>query len=292
MNKGFFENGILTSTEAQNMCNLANELAGGLREQLTHLSFTNEYVSSILNTENKLKASEGIYDIKWIPEALNKIGQYNSLCAWLKEAIKSKEAMLDSIEYPQFTLEAPIVPSKPCNYHEEYVMYNIWDADKLYEYYSLEAKAAAFGKALDMNGNNFTSARKELLAKTAAPCKVVGSGQDIVVYEYKASVTKDEVEYLQIELMKKHREFNASLNKLKAELKDTVDALNMQRLKDYNIALQEYNEKHDAYTAAYRKYIAEKESYMIQKKQEISKLHIAIPKDLMSTYKELKALMH
>ena len=97
MNNVFFKNGFLTSTEAQNICNVANEVIAGLTDSLNTVQFYNTTITSIVSSDNAINAGRGTTDTLWIRDAIIKIGQYNSLIAWLKEAIKNKEEALGEL---------------------------------------------------------------------------------------------------------------------------------------------------------------------------------------------------
>ena len=92
MNNVFFENGFMTSTEAQNICNIAKEAVTNEHERLSAVSFYDTEIASIISPEAFIKTKISPNDISWISESLDKIGRYNALNAWLKEAIKNNAA--------------------------------------------------------------------------------------------------------------------------------------------------------------------------------------------------------
>ena len=47
MNNVFFKNGFLTSTEAQNICNVANEVIAGLTDSLNTVQFYNTTITLV-----------------------------------------------------------------------------------------------------------------------------------------------------------------------------------------------------------------------------------------------------
>lgn len=177
MNNVFFKNGFLTSTEAQNICNVANEV---IAESINSVQFYNTTITSIVSSNN---AGKGTPDVSWIQGAIIKIGQYNSLIAWLKEAIKNKNEALDELssirdwsEYEDYP--APKSPSKKAMVTKEDVIRNL-GATELNKYFTLQSKAAAIGKFIHETG----SISKVMLNKVIAePNKISGAGRDTVVY--------------------------------------------------------------------------------------------------------------
>ena len=158
MNNVFFKNGFLTSTEAQNICNVANEVIAELTESINTVQFYNTTITSIVSSDNAINAGRGTTDTLWIRDAIIKIGQYNSLIAWLKEAIKNKNEALEELsstriqdwsEYKDYP--APKSPSKKATVTKDDVIKNL-DAVKLNKYFTLQSKAAAIGKFIHETG--------------------------------------------------------------------------------------------------------------------------------------------
>lgn len=65
-----------------------------MQDSLNTVQFYNTTITSIVSSDN---AGKGTTDTSWIQDAIIKIGQYNSLIAWLKEAIKNKEEALGEL---------------------------------------------------------------------------------------------------------------------------------------------------------------------------------------------------
>ena len=132
MNNVFFKNGFLTSTEAQNICNVANEVIAGLTDSLNTVQFYNTTITSIVSSDNEIHAGIGNRSVSWIKDEIVTIGQYNSLIAWLKEAIKNKEEALEKLsdiriqdwsEYKDYP--TPKSPSKKATVLKDDVIKNL-----------------------------------------------------------------------------------------------------------------------------------------------------------------------
>lgn len=104
MNNVFFKDGFLTSTEAQNICNVANEIIARLTEHLNSVQFYNTSITSIVSSDNEIHAGIGIRNVSWIQDEIVTIGQYNSLIAWLKEAIKIRKKHLVNYQVHVFKI--------------------------------------------------------------------------------------------------------------------------------------------------------------------------------------------
>lgn len=297
MNNVFFENGFLTSTEAQNICNIAKEAVTNEHERLSAVSFYDTEIASIISPEAFIKTKISPNDINWISESLDKIGRYNALNAWLKEAIKAKEEAMDEVDIMDVTTldfyEDYIKPVEPTigydSFDEEKVM-SEWSADKLNRYYTLNSEAAVIGKYIHDSGA-IAKARKDLVNKMANPSTVSGQGRETIVYKYIPSVDTEVVEGIYMSLLAKHRKLNAELNSLKAEIKETINKKNIEASIAFRDKHTEWEHKISEYYSLVKQRDAKINEYKISEKERISKLKINVPSSLMDTYKEIKALI-
>ena len=297
MNNVFFENGFMTSTEAQNICNIAKEAVTNEHERLSAVSFYNTEIASIISPEAFIKTKISPNDISWISESLDKIGRYNALNAWLKEAIKAKEEAMDEVDIMDVTTldfyEDYIKPKEPTicydSFDEEQVM-SEWSADKLNRYYTLNSEAAVIGKYIHDSGA-IAKARKDLVNKMANPSTVSGQGRETIVFKYIPSVDTEVVEGIYMSLLAKHRKLNAELNSLKAEIKETINKKNIEASIVFRDKHTEWEHKISEYYSLIKQREAKINEYKISEKERISKLKINVPSSLMDTYKEIKALI-
>lgn len=297
MNNVFFENGFMTSTEAQNICNIAKEAVTNEHERLSAVSFYDTEIASIISPEAFIKTKISPNDISWISESLDKIGRYNALNAWLKEAIKAKEEAMAEVDIMDVTTldfyEDYIKPEEPTigydSFDEEKVM-SEWSADKLNRYYTLNSEAAVIGKYIHDSGA-IAKARKDLVNKMANPSTVSGQGRETIVYKYIPSVDTEVVEGIYMSLLAKHRKLNAELNSLKAEIKETINKKNIEASIAFRDKHTEWEYKISEYYSLVKQRDAKINEYKISEKERISKLKINVPSSLMDTYKEIKALI-
>ena len=297
MNNVFFENGFMTSTEAQNICNIAKEAVTNEHERLSAVSFYDTEIASIISPEAFIKTKISPNDISQISESLDKIGRYNALNAWLKEAIKAKEEAMDEVDIMDVTTldfyEDYIKPEEPTmcydSFDEEQVM-SEWSADKLNRYYTLNSEAAVIGKYIHDSGA-IAKARKDLVNKMANPSTVSGQGRETIVFKYIPSVDTEIVEGIYMSLLAKHRKLNAELNSLKAEIKETINKKNIEASIAFRDKHTEWEYKISEYYSLVKQRDAKINEYKISEKERISKLKINVPSSLMDTYKEIKALI-
>lgn len=296
MNNVFFKDGFLTSTEAQNICNVANEVIAGLTDSLNTVQFYNTTITSIVSSDNAIDAGKGTTDTSWIQDAIIKIGQYNSLIAWLKEAIKNKNEAIDEIssiriqEWSEFKYYPnPISPSRKATVTKEDVIRNL-EATELNKYFTLQSKAAAIGKFIHETGS--ISRAKIMLNKVVAePNKVSGAGRDTVIYRYTPSVKVDDVDNMFLSLMSEHRNLNAQLNFIKAKAVEEANRQNIANEQEYQKARIAYSKEQNDWLDKTEDLQSRFNQYIITEKEKISKLKINVPDSLMETYKSIKALL-
>lgn len=296
MNNVFFKDGFLTSTEAQNICNVANEVIARLTESINSVQFYNTSITSIVSSDNEVCAGRGTTDIAWIQDAIIKIGKYNSLIAWLKEAIKNKEEAIGKIssmslqEWSEFKYYPnPMSPSRKATVTREDVIRNL-EATELNKYFTLQSKAAAIGKFIHETGS--ISRAKIMLNKVVAePSKVSGAGRDTVVYKYTPSVNVDDVDSMFLSLMSEHRNLNAQLNFIKAKAAEEANRQNIANEQEYQKARTAYSKEYNDWLDKTEDLQSRFNQYIITEKEKISKLKINVPDSLMETYKSIKALL-
>lgn len=296
MNNVFFKDGFLTSTEAQNICNVANEVIARLTESINSVQFYNTSITSIVSSDNEVCAGRGTTDIAWIQDDIIKIGQYNSLIAWLKEAIKNKEEALGELssmrlqdwsEYENYP--APKSPSRKASVTKEDVIRNL-EATELNKYFTLQSKAAAIGKFIHETGS--ISRAKIMLNKVVAePNKISGAGRDTVIYRYTPSVKADDVDNMFLSLMSEHRNLNAQLNFIKAKAVEEANKQNIANEQEYQKARTAYSKEYNDWLDKIEDLQSRFNQYIITEKEKISKLKINVPNSLTETYKSIKALL-
>ncbi len=100
----YFGDTGLTSTSANHIANMAKESVRNTANELSGISFFSSTVS-LLSGGNSQKAKIGSTreELNDIQRFLEAIGEVNALCAWLREAIKARERLLEEVK--RMTLE-------------------------------------------------------------------------------------------------------------------------------------------------------------------------------------------
>lgn len=289
-NKIFFGDTGLTQTSANHVANIAKELVCNLEKGLQNIQFYNKSVSLIgSGEEQELEDGENDDYIAHIPVMLNELAAHHVLIAWLREAIKAKDEMLNEAknmsleEYAaSWDIELPVKPVKrePITKEGAIAQLSIKERNRIY---TLQARAAVIGKYIHPDGN-FANARAELAHILYNPHTVNGTGRDALIYTYKPSCTPSEVEDVFFRLQAEHRSIQAELNGIMHNIDEKVRADQMASMATYNLAMVEYRNKMEEICAKF-------EEYKIKVAENIANnLKIIIPNDLKVVYEKCNSI--
>lgn len=271
----FFSNAGLTNTSANHIANLAKEFIQESLETLNGVKFYSE-VAKLLISDQITTISVG--DKEFDSSKIKDITDAYSLCAWIREAIKKKDSLLNNIEYN--------IPDIPHPQKQDYVTENDYletlNEDQLFKYYQLDAKCATLGKLIhkDCPLNN---ARKELFKIIKSPNRIEGTGQDSIVFTRKPSINPETVNEQFFNLQNEYREAQAQLNKMKYDAEQWVNDRNNEIETKYNKELFEYNEQQ----RVRRNQIDE---YIKSEREKIRNYKIIIPQALKPIYEKINNL--
>lgn len=219
------EEGVaLTSTSANHIANMAKEYIQGMETQLNNVSFLNVEVGLIsANAHNVIQEGTSREVLSSIPSMLESIAQAKSLIAWLREAIKAKNDLINGLQSVSLDdwceengVEKPLSPVAPhvLTEQEYYASLPIKERNR---YYQLETVAAVIGKYIHPDGV-LSDERKKLKDRIQHPHQVDGKGRDALIYTYEPSVSAEDVDNTFYELQKKHREVQATVRDAMAAL--------------------------------------------------------------------------
>ena len=219
----------MTSTTGSHYANIAKEMIKSTEKKLYGVKFYQTSISAIGSAEKQLM-SQGSSDISFIDDALREIAEANSFCAWVREAIKEKEAQQLAVSRKDLDkwleeqgIEIKKEPKYPENVKivEEQDIINTWDINKMNKYYRLEAYASTIGNYIHPGKNvkNYNDARRAMHHAINNPITKEGSGRDTVLYYSEATVDPDAVDAQFLKLQDMHRSYEKELNAMKAEQK-------------------------------------------------------------------------
>lgn len=284
----FGENG-LTSTSANHIANMAKEYITNIEEQINDVVFYDTKVSLIGGEETTTKHGINEITMQSIPKMIETIMDAKSLCAWIREAIKCKDKMLNKInkigitEYIQEN-NIEVVNKKP----DSPVM--LTDEDIINElpikernhYYEVQTNAAVIGKFIH-NGTPINNARKNLTNVIQNETKIVGSGRDAMIYKFTPTVDIEAVDNMFFKLQKMHRSYQAEFNKIAHEITEEKTKRNLELMNEYNDKLGKYNRETE-------ELMNQMLLWKTEESNKISQLKIVIPDKLKNIYEFMNNL--
>ena len=274
--KPIFSDEGLTSTSANHIANLAKEFVKNLQKELEQVHFVSREIALI--GQPKTTLSIGLSNVSNIKQAIDNIAKANSLIAWLRESIKTKEAMINNIVIDLDAPERPELLGEKTE-NDYYDTLNIKERNR---YFELLAIVSTYGKFIHPDGS-LSEARTELMNAISTPCKTNGSGRDTVITYFTPSISRNTVDELFFELQSYYRSCQAELNKMKHE-KEQWLLLQNSEIADKNKAMME------DYRLKYQIFETEKQKQLNAERDRISKLKIVIPDSLKAIFKVISEL--
>ena len=279
----------LTSTSANHVANLAKEYIQTLASQLNGVSFLDVNVGLVSSEANKpIQLGWSKEKLNDVQQMLEQVARSKSLIAWLREAIKAKENLINGLNDLPIedwcTLNGKEIPvmaptPKALTKEEYYASLSVKERNR---YYYLETVAAVYGKYVHTDGE-FSKSRKALSDKVQHPYSVSGTGRDALIYHYTGSVSVEDVDNTFFELQKRHREVQSQLNSMKHDCEVAINKSICERNTKAINAQKEHREKWESLRLEYT-------DWKDKKAMEYSALKIIIPNSLLDIYKVVNSL--
>jgi len=272
----------LSSSEANHIANVTKELSINIGREI-------ESVSLFEKTITDKKGTYPYNFINPIPENFEKMffteGELYALSAWLREGIKAKDQMMESIRksslgslgferYPQPVLK-PVL-SLP---EEQDMIEHLTIAERA-EYLKYESLAAHLGKKIHKNGLLDSWKMK---ISDSKPYYAEVFGQEHATIQCKVLIPLETIQKLSLDLQKEWREYESKVNYYKAKLNNLYND-EVSRINTANAMIHSENSKliqNEISTnqIIYNQYEAKKAELI----KEISGKKIIIPHTLQST---------
>lgn len=271
----YFNASGLTSSEANYVCERIKERLKPIQDLVN----TIETHTSSIDGE-PLDNFEKVEDIGG---KLTEIGSLYAISAYLRTAIKEKEARLDVLtkKLTNIQLEAE-AEVKPIDYEqlnrlrevtiEDYL--KTLSLEEVVRYKEAEAKAAHIGKYI----HNFDEVRTNLTKKELITLKQVGEQ----VFKVKNVPLYDlaELQELQEQLLAQHREVESEVNFYKAQFRTFQNNAQLQ----YEQELQKLQQERQKKVTAL---VVEKTSELMKIKETVAGFRIVVPNSYKSTIEHL-----
>lgn len=255
--KIFFDESGFTTTSANHISNLAKEAYQSLENKLASVKFYTREVRLLSGTESStLEEGQDSIDVE---SDLLEIAQLKSLIAWLREAIKAKDNLINEARNLSEDVIAEVLgiemPARPKSYTRltEDDVVATWGIKQRNRFYYVDTLCSTFGKYIHPNGD-FARAKEDLLKALKEPRTTSGSGRDMVIFTKVPTISVKEVEDAFFNLQKRYRAFQSELNAMKHQIEVALQAddvekssLEVKESSDYSNQMKEINAKIRAY---------------------------------------------
>lgn len=273
----FLDTKGLTTAEANYTANIIKELCERISNEIKQLTL----FKGTLNFQGKQTEYNKVYKVENLEEKCLEEGNLYALSAWLREAIKSKEALLKQVENDNFDISL----LNEVNYGkatslltEDEVKYSL-PINELAEYLAYEAKAAHIGKKVHPNG---IFEQWFNMIKNTPKVQINEINKDYIV-EFDQVVDEKDLYQTYFTLQKEYREAEQKVNYYKAKVKNLLNEKN-QEINQKNRALQDkLSQDLEIQNSKNLALQAEINNLRGQKLKEVSELKIIIPNELQKT---------
>lgn len=279
----FVEDGI-TVTQANYISNMAKESYMNIQKELDNIQFYTTEIS-LMGSSDKKVLREGTTDISKVSHKLLEIAKYKSLIAWFREAIKTKEFIVNTVKRlsreeicMQLQIELPEMPVRE-KYPTEEELIMKYDIKQRNRYYWLDTLCSTLGKFIHPSGT-LAVARENLANVIHNPHVLHGEGRDAILYSKTPTKTTEEVDELFFDLQGKYRSYQSELNSMRYTIEQELNTEVHRIDTEYSFSMNNFNAKMREIDATVDKY---RNELVIQK----LKLRIAIPDALKETYNSL-----
>ena len=272
----YTEKGGISMTSAQYLSNLGQEKAKEYKEKLSSPQFYDIGIKLVGDT-GYTPMSTGMTkaDLEQIPELLDFIARMDAFTAYVREAMKDKDATLQNIRrmriedwirctghdpYPEVldqddyyeskglkpmetlgSSDRPVAPAPECLELDELV--KKLPLEQYQEYLELDAKAAVLGKFSHSDKAPIVVARRDYIIKNSKPLEKEGTGRDTCIYQYTPSVPATNLEDTFEGLQKAYREAEKKLNKVRFDLREAESTRFATENAKYQKELSEFHQK-------------------------------------------------
>lgn len=289
INKNILDENGLTSTSANHIANKAKEMYKALEIQLNNLKLVSKKVK-LLGTDNyetvEKESSKCFIDA--INTNLHTIGELKGLIAYLREAIKYKNALIEKLPIMQdwaisqnYNFEERLKKELPDYKHEliigtqEYI--ENMPIEQRSKYLALEAEVATVGQFLH---GVFATQMARLAKADSDATSMSGEGANTIITTLTYNIGKD-IQNKYLALMDDHRKLQAELNSIKHEIDQEVIKHNTRVTYNKNI----YNNFKDTFNSEITR---EYESYVADTTNKINNLKIIVPQRLKRIYEKVQ----
>lgn len=246
----------LTSTEASHKANMLGKMAERAKARVNALS---AYTQTVYMDEKDVTTITGV-KVDFLKLALE-AGNYYQGSAWLREAVKAKDELIQSIKtlhisefhdeaedgaYRKVSLDYPVKEVIDNDAITEEDIIDTWTVADRAEYLSIEANVAALGKLLH-KGGVLDKLRDDVLFFKPTEIKEYKKlgGMTAFVATNTLLYTDVEIDSQFMQLQEQHRTWESKLNGFKAKIKNDLSIKQQELIKVTARAQADENQRYN-----------------------------------------------
>lgn len=297
-NEIYFGTDGLTSASAQHVSAMANVMVNDIKERINGLRL---YEKSIRVIGEQETVTEKVNNtLPEIAEGIKTICKANALIAWLREAVKEREAGIEYIKQKDLFVwmaengkefpEQPKVPTLPkINFNNLQDILGTGLTVKEYNRFcELNSALAVYGEMIHENGL-LTKHKKKLRSIAQNPTEVKESGRDTLITTYKVDKAAEDIDMLYVQLQSEYRKLQAEKNGIEEKFNKLALEYQVKQMEGFKKEKAESEAKLKEWNLGRKALEIEMEEWKNAQIQRIADLKIIIPNDLKGIYEELKA---
>lgn len=287
----------MTSTSAQHVSAMANVMVNDIKERLNGLRLYQKSIRVIGEQETVTEVVNNT--LPEIAEGVKTIAKANALIAWLREAVKERQAGMDDITNMNLDAwmemmgkelpEQPKAPTSPrINFQDYQTILDTGLSVKEYNrFMELASTLAVYGEMIHEQGL-LTRHKKELHRIMQNPTEVKESGRDTIITTYKIDVNvHSDLDRLYIQLQSEYRKLQAEKNGIEAKFSNLAAEYQQRKLDEYKTASAQYNEDMKQWQMERKAMELQMAEWKKAQLDRLAALKIIIPNDLKPLFQEL-----
>lgn len=281
--EGFFGESGLTATSANHIANLLKQRYETIENKLGSVNFVSEAMQIIGNSETHVCKKAYTLFPEEIKGLLDEIARCKGFIAFLREAIKCKDAL--SVEIEDYESEIPPAPAAPVPARaiDAATVIARMDIAQRVTYLAAEARAATYGEYIHPGGH-LDNQRRRAFDAFNEPDKVANTGRETVFIRRESAMPVADIDSLILSLQSEHRKSEAELNGYKNSIEETVKRDAQEKLDAYRTMKAEYDKGMDEYNRRVMDIRAADEQARIDRRKVIKELKIIIPHQYRDLY--------
>lgn len=298
-NEIYFGTEGLTSASAQHVSAMANVMVNDIKERINGLRLYEKSIRVIGEQETVTERANNT--LPEIADAVQTICKANALIAWLREAVREREAGIENIKQKDLFVwmaendkefqEQPPVPTLPkINFNNLKDILGTGLTVKEYNrFVELNSALAVYGEIIHENGL-LTKHKKKLHSIAQNPTEVKESGRDTLITTYKVDKAAEDIDALYVRLQSEYRKLQAEKNGIQEKFNKLSLEYQVNQMEEYKKTKNESEAKLKEWNLGRKSLEIEMGEWKNAQIQRIADLKIVIPDDLKEIYEELKAM--